>query len=79
MKVMVMVMVMRSGWGGGRGWGVKVVVGGVVREVLGGGKKIWYVCDYFLMMGFFPHLFPLKSRGGEGRGGCFDDGWLWKC
>lgn len=33
------VLVMRSGWGGGRGWGVKVVVGGVVREVLEGGKK----------------------------------------
>lgn len=39
MKVMVMVMVMGSGWGGGREWGVKVVVGGVVREVLGGGKE----------------------------------------
>lgn len=35
----VMVMVMRSGWGEGREWGVRVVVGGVVREVLGGGKK----------------------------------------
>lgn len=35
MKVMVMVMIMGSGWGGGRGWGV---VGGVVREVLGGGN-----------------------------------------
>lgn len=56
-------MVMGSGWGGGRGWGVKVVVGGVVREVLGGGKKIWYVCDYFLMMGFSPPLFPLQGRG----------------
>lgn len=50
----VIVIVMGSGWGGGREWGVKVVVGGVVREVLGGGKKIWYVCDYFLMMGCFP-------------------------
>lgn len=35
----VMVMIMGSGWGGEREWGVKVVVGGVVREVLGGGKK----------------------------------------
>lgn len=32
-------MVMGSGWGGERGWGVKVVVGGVVREVLGEGKE----------------------------------------
>jgi len=40
MNMKVIVMVMGSGWGGGRGWGVKVVVGGVVREVLGGGKKI---------------------------------------
>lgn len=38
MNMKVIVMVMGSGWGGGRGWGVKVVVGGVVREVLGGGK-----------------------------------------
>lgn len=60
MKAMVMVMGMGSAWGGERGWGVKVVVGGVVREVLGGGKKIWYVCDYFLMMGCFP------SGSGEG-------------
>lgn len=58
MKTMVMVMMMESGWGGGRGWGVKVVVGGVVREVLGGGKRIWYVCDYFLMMGFSPLSSP---------------------
>lgn len=70
-------MVMRSGWGGGRGWGVKVVVGGVVREVLGGGKKFWYVCDYFLVMGFSPLSSPL-GRGVVARG-CFDDGWLWKC
>lgn len=68
-------MVMGSGWGGGREWGVKVVVGGVVRGVLGGGKKFGYVCDYFLMMGFSP---PPKGRGVVARG-CFDDGWLWKC
>lgn len=59
-------MGMGSGWGGGRGWGVRVVVGGVVREVLGGGKKIWYVCDYFLIMGFSPISSPLGR--GERRG-----------
>lgn len=35
----VIVMVMGSAWGGGREWGVKVVVREVVREVLGEGKK----------------------------------------
>lgn len=64
MKVMVMMMGMGSGWGGGRGWGVKVVVGGVVREVLGGGRKFWYVCDYFLMMGFSPLSSPPRGGGG---------------
>lgn len=48
------VMIMGSGWGGGREWGVKVVVGGVVREVLGGGKKFRYVYNFFLMMGYLP-------------------------
>lgn len=62
----MMVMVMRSGWGGEREWGVKVVVGGVVREVLGGGKKFGYVCDYFLMMGFFPLFPPREGVSGEG-------------
>lgn len=66
-----MVMVMGSGWGGGRGWGVKVVVGGVVRGVLGGGKNIWYVCDYFLMMGFFPLSSPYKAGGGGSGEGMF--------
>lgn len=67
----VMVMVMGSGWGEGREWGVKVVVGGVVREVLGGGRKFGYVCDYFLMMGFYPLSSPYKAGGGGSGEGMF--------
>lgn len=61
MNMKVIIIVMGSGWGGGREWGVKVVVGGVVREVLEGGKRIWYVYNYFLVMGFF----LLPPREGE--------------